>query len=199
MSASTRRRSPRKDAVANRTRVLAAAAEVFRREGFGAGVEKIAREAGTNVSTLYRNFPSKSALQLAIGESLMHPLAAARDEALATDAPDAVGRFLRAQVAVHRDNRGLVDALGMPELDPDVRRRLLALAADVAAPVAERGHQDGSLAPALDVHDLLIAVRMVHGAIVSADDRARDPQPYVDIVARGLRSSATPGGPHGRS
>src|SRR4051812_8757529 len=186
MSASARRRSPRKDAVANRARVLAAAAEVFRREGFGVGVEKIAREADINVATLYRNFPSKSALQLAIGESVMEPLAAARDEALAVDDPGVVGRFLAAQVAVYRDNRGLVDALGMLDLDPEVRRRLLALAAELVAPIAERGHQDGSLAARFDDQDLLVVMRMVNGAIASAGSLDRDPQPLIDSLARGI-------------
>jgi AcrR family transcriptional regulator len=184
------RRSPRKDAVANRARILTAAAEVFRREGFGVGVEKIAREARINVATLYRNFPSKSALMLAIGESLMEPLEAARDAALADDAPDVVGRFLAAQVGVYEENRGVLDALSRPELDLEVRRRLIALGKEVVAPIAERGHRDGSLMVELDARDLLIALRMVTSAIASAANADRGPQAYVAIVARGLRAPA---------
>jgi hypothetical protein len=115
-------------------------------------------------------------------------MATARDEALATEEPGAIGRFLGAQLALFQENRGVVDALGMPGLDPAVRRRLSALVADVVAPMVERGHKDGSLAPQFDVHDLLIAVRMIHGAIASASNIDRDPQPYVEIVAQGLHA-----------
>jgi AcrR family transcriptional regulator len=182
------RRSPRKDAVANRARILTAAAEVFRREGFGVGVEKIAREARINVATLYRNFPSKSALMLAIGESLMEPLEAARDAALADDAPDVVGRFLAAQVQVYEENRGVLDALSRPDLDPEVRRRLIELGREVVAPVAARGHRDGSLRAELDAQDLLVVLRMVTSAIASAANADREAQAYIAIVARGLRA-----------
>jgi AcrR family transcriptional regulator len=189
MSTGAGRRSPRRDAVANRERVLAAAAEVFGREGFGAGVETIARAAGVNVATLYRNFPSKSALMLAIGESLLTPLAAARDEVLASADPDVVGRFLARQPAVYRDNQGVIDALGRGDLDAAVRRELVTLASDVLAPIVVRGHADGSLAPEFDVQDLLVALRMVTSALITAAGLERDPRPYLTIVARGLRGS----------
>jgi len=186
MPAPAHPRSPRKDAVANRARILDAAAEVFRRDGFGASVEKIAREAGINVATLYRNFPSKTALIVAIGESLMAPLAASREAALATARPGAIGRFLTGQIAVYHDHRGVVDALGMPNLAPEARERLLELAAEVLGPVVDRGHQDGSLARRFDARDLLTATRMANGAIASATNSGRDPERYLAVLARGL-------------
>src|ERR1700754_4190136 len=46
-----------------RDRILAAAAELFYRQGIRAvGVEAIAEAAGTNKMTLYRHFPSKDEL-----------------------------------------------------------------------------------------------------------------------------------------
>jgi len=188
MAARAPHRSPRKDAVANRARILAAAEEVFRREGFGVGVEKIAREAKINVATLYRNFPSKSALMLAIGEALMLPLASARDVVLADDRDDAAGRFLAAQPRLYHENRGVLEAVTRGDLDPDVRGRLVELGSEILAPLVQRAHDDGSMAPELDVLDLLIALRMVTAAIADAENLERDPAAYVGIVARGLRA-----------
>lgn len=56
------KRPTRKDAVANRERVLVAAREVFREQGLEAEMREIAARAGVGVGTVYRNFPSKEAL-----------------------------------------------------------------------------------------------------------------------------------------
>jgi AcrR family transcriptional regulator len=54
---------PGKEAAPPRQRILAAAADLFYRQGIRAvGVEAIAEAAGTNKMTLYRHFPSKDEL-----------------------------------------------------------------------------------------------------------------------------------------
>jgi AcrR family transcriptional regulator len=174
--------------VANRERIVAAATDVFRRDGFDVGVSQIAREAGINVATLYRNFPSKTALILAIGSTLIESLATVRDAVLASDEPDVLGRFLAAEVELYRENRGLADALRGGH-DPEAHRELQELAEEILEPVVARSHQDGSLAPHLDVADLLVALRMLHGAIASADTVGRDPQTYLDVLRTGLRTA----------
>jgi AcrR family transcriptional regulator len=55
-------RSPRSDAVRNRGRVLAAAMRMFSELGPEAGFSEIAREAGVGVGTVYRHFPTRTAL-----------------------------------------------------------------------------------------------------------------------------------------
>lgn len=54
------RRPLRADAQRNEDRLLQAAAAAFAREGAGASVKDIAREAGVGVGTLYRRFPSRN-------------------------------------------------------------------------------------------------------------------------------------------
>jgi AcrR family transcriptional regulator len=56
------RRALRADAARNRERILAAAREVFARDGREAQMEDIARRAGVGVGTLYRHFPTKTDL-----------------------------------------------------------------------------------------------------------------------------------------
>jgi hypothetical protein len=75
--------------------------------------DAIAERAGVTVATLYRHFPTKDALIVAVVEAVLEPLATARDRALATDDPDELlPTFLREAVRLQSENRGLVDALG---------------------------------------------------------------------------------------
>jgi AcrR family transcriptional regulator len=55
-------RELRRDALARRERILAAAVELFRSEGLEVPLEKIADRAGVGRATLYRNFPDREAL-----------------------------------------------------------------------------------------------------------------------------------------
>jgi AcrR family transcriptional regulator len=59
---STVARAPRADAVANRRRILDAAAVAFDAEGVRVSLDEIARRAGVGPGTVHRHFPSKAAL-----------------------------------------------------------------------------------------------------------------------------------------
>lgn len=130
----------RSDAARNRERILAAAEEVFAEEGAGAGIAEVARRAGVGHATVFRRFPTKEALLLALMGARMEALTAAADEEAAI-APraEALERFM-ARMAEHlAGDRGFREASGCayaldPELDAprralaDAVRRLLALA-----------------------------------------------------------------------
>jgi AcrR family transcriptional regulator len=190
----TTERPTRKDAVRNRQRLVEAAASAFRDEGLGVSVNAIARYAGVNVATLYRHFPTKDHLVAAVLETLLEPLADARDRALATaDRGTTLAAFVREAVRLQPNHRGLVDALGHTSFGTDVRERLLVLAIEIAAPIVERGHRDGELRDDLDAEDLLIALRML--AAASPGVGTKDASRYVDLVLRGL----APVGSGGRS
>lgn len=59
-------RKPRRDAEANRQRLLAAAASAILREGRGVPLATIAAEAGVGIGTLYRSYPDRDALLRAL-------------------------------------------------------------------------------------------------------------------------------------
>src|SRR4051812_30723382 len=59
-------RAKRSDAVRNRAKVLAAAADVLAERGFAASVPEIAAAAGVGKATVYRSFPTKEHLVAAI-------------------------------------------------------------------------------------------------------------------------------------
>jgi AcrR family transcriptional regulator len=179
-------RSPRRDALRNRSRLVEAAARAFREQGLGVSVNAIAHDAGVNVATLYRHFPTKDDLVGAVLDALLAPLTAARDRALAgDDSADALTTFLHEAVRLQSRQRGLVDALGHRPAATDVRRRLRDPAIDIVTPLVERAHQNGELSADLDAVDVLIALRML-AAVAELAPRG-GPNRYVDIVLRGLR------------
>lgn len=109
----TRDRPLRRDAKANRERILEAARSAFAELGIEASVEEIASRAGVGIGTLYRRFPTKDALIDIIFEEHLDHLAAAAQQALAaTDAWEALRGYLTHVVRLQATDRGLSDIVG---------------------------------------------------------------------------------------
>jgi AcrR family transcriptional regulator len=178
-------RAPRRDAVRNRARLVEAAAHAFREEGLGASVNAIAERAGVNVATLYRHFPTKDALIVAVIEAVLEPLVVARDRALATEDPaEALRTFFREAIRLQAENRGLVDALGRYPKGAEVRDKLREPAIEIVTPLAERALRDGQLRRDFGALDLLVALHML---VVAAEGRAGvDNDRYAEMIVRGL-------------
>src|ERR1700730_10495564 len=70
-------RKPRTDAQRNRQRILEVAKEAFSQSGVSASLDEIAKEAGVGPGTLYRHFPTREDLLVAVYRSEMEKLAAA--------------------------------------------------------------------------------------------------------------------------
>ena len=70
-------RKPRADAARNRERILEVAKQEFTRSGASASLEEIAKKAGVGPGTLYRHFPRREELLVAVYRSDMEKLAAA--------------------------------------------------------------------------------------------------------------------------
>ncbi|MGW0518377.1 TetR/AcrR family transcriptional regulator [Crossiella sp. NPDC003009] len=69
----------RADARRNYERLLAAAEELFRRDGTEASLEEVARTAGVGIGTLYRHFPTRDALLEALLREQFEGLRAAAE------------------------------------------------------------------------------------------------------------------------
>src|SRR3954451_7908062 len=77
----------RADAERNRSRILAAAREVFARRGLDAGLDEIARHAGVGTATVYRRFPDKQDLIGALFEDRLDQVIALAYGAIAHPDP----------------------------------------------------------------------------------------------------------------
>jgi AcrR family transcriptional regulator len=112
--ATTEETSPalRADAARNRLRILAAAADVFAERGLDASTAEIARRAGVGEATLFRRFPSKHDLVVAILAEHMDDVIATAEECL--EEPDpwrAVERFFEVMVEQQVHDQGAFDAV----------------------------------------------------------------------------------------
>lgn len=188
MSASAPRtpRAPRRDALRNRAHLIEVAAAAFREEGLQVGVDEIARRARVGIATLYRHFPAKGDLVVAVSAELLGRLGDERDAALAAgDDARALETFLRAALAQLQENRGLVEALAQHPPSIEIREQMREQMLAMLEPIVARAHEAGALHPDLDGEDLLIAIRMLGAA--SAPGTPREPERYLRLLLAGLR------------
>ncbi|MEU8803571.1 helix-turn-helix domain-containing protein [Spirillospora sp. NPDC048819] len=104
-------RAVRADVRRNRARLLAAAREMFQRDGAGASLEGVARLAGVGIGTLYRHFPTRQDLLEALLCDAYDRLAAHARELMASPAPgDALADWLHAFITQVTTFRGMAAA-----------------------------------------------------------------------------------------
>ena len=184
---STSETSPRRrDAARNREKLLEAAAVAFREEGLGASVNHIAADAGLNVATLYRHFPTKDDLVAAVLDTILAPAAAARDVALAGDGP-VLETFIHEAVRNQREHHGLVDALARDPATAPALSRLREPAIAIVEAVAARAHADGELRLDFGAEDVLLALRMIGAVATRPGVPDAVAERHIGVVLRGLR------------
>jgi AcrR family transcriptional regulator len=178
----------RRDAAANRDRVVAAAVDVFNDEGTDAGVERIAKRAGVGVGTLYRRFGTKEALIAYLVDEMLADMTRAAAEAL--DEPDGRGleRFLRVAAEQLAAHRGCLQRLWKRQPSSQaglttLRRHIDRLVSDAKAAGTVRADVTRT-----DVTTLLWSVQ---GVIDNAGSHARTRSLWlIDVAVAGLRPAS---------
>lgn len=168
-----RARRLRADAARNRLRVLDAARAAFAEHGREAQMDDIARRAGVGVGTVYRHFPTKESLALALVEERFKAIIAfMRDELLPDPDPwRAIERSFEFCATTQEADRGY---------------------ADVVASIAVGSPTVGGAPPALPhehVAELMALTEQLlaraHAAgVVRADLRAADMPPFYAGLAK---------------
>ncbi len=102
----------RADAARNRDKLLAAAVDVFGRQGLDAPLEHIARKAEVSIGTLYAHFPTRQAFIDAIFPERLAVLDDIGAAALAEPDPwQGFVAFVEGTVALQAEDLGLNDAI----------------------------------------------------------------------------------------
>jgi AcrR family transcriptional regulator len=185
-------RRMRADAQRKMTSLLRAAMEVFAKSGVDAPVREIAERAGVGLGTVYRHFPQRSDLIVAVFQTQVDACAdAASVIARKYDPGEALARWMQRYVDFFATKRGLAAALhsGDPAytaLPVYFEKRLQpALKTLLEAAVAA-----GVVRPGIEAGDLLRAVgnlcRGVHG-----EERVYARR-MVELLVDGLRYGASP-------
>lgn len=169
-------------AAENREALLRAAKELFAERGYSVPLSAIAKTAGVGQAVLYRHFPQRLDLALAVFEDNFAEL-----ETLATR-PGADGFDLFFGRLVDR----MVESVGFVELVVGARGALAdydgdeRLAALVVGPLG-RAQAGGRIAATVSVEDVALGLRMIYGVAAtarSAEQRRADVQrAYATVTA----------------
>ncbi|MRH87484.1 TetR family transcriptional regulator [Nocardia sp. SYP-A9097] len=184
MCVSTERRVNRGPSAAadNRAALIAAAREVFAETGFHAPLSRIARVAGVGQGSLYRHFPDRDALALAVFESNVEAL-----ETFAA-APAASLDDLLAEVIEQLPSAMAIVA----GLDSSADPRLAALADRIRAVLAaklEAARPAGAWRPDLAPDEVMLALAMLAALLTHTEPATRLSRAHAAwaLLCRGLR------------
>ena len=187
------RDAPRKraDARRNEQSLLEAAAATFLTAGVDAPVREIAARAGVGVGTIYRHFPTRADLVVAVYRHQVEACAAAGPELLATSssAHAALAAWINLFVDFLVTKHGLAAAL---QSDDATFRTLhgyfLERLVPVCAQLLDAAAEAGEIRPGQDAHGLMFAVgNLCIGAETSPLYDARS---MVGLLIAGLRQPA---------
>ncbi|MFH9829047.1 TetR/AcrR family transcriptional regulator [Streptomyces bobili] len=181
----------RSDAERNRERIIAAARAVFARDGLGASMASVAREAGVGIATMFRRFPTKAELVDAVFVDRMDAYGNA--VAVALDDPDPwhgfVG-YIEAACAMQAADSGFADVLTttFPTAKALERRRNEAY--EGMLELIGRAKATGRLREDFDSSDLVL-LHMANAGVVNATGDAA-PDAWRRVVALLVQSFETP-------
>jgi len=184
----------RSDARRNREKILAAASELFALEGPDLCVDDIARRAGVGHATVFRRFPTKDDLVLAMFEERLEELAAIAEAAAARDDPwEGLVELMTEIGERHARDRGLMEALGTQAFgSPRLTEHRLRLVEPVGR-LLRRAQEAGAVRVDLEPPDVMFLISAV---AKSSPCRFEIPdlwRRYLGVILDGMRpDTATP-------
>jgi AcrR family transcriptional regulator len=191
MNQETSGRRVRADARRNSDALLKAALAVFAVSGVDAPVREIAERAGVGIGTVYRRFPRRADLIVAVFQNEVNACADAAAVLASMHEPgEALARWLQRYVDFLAAKRGLAGALhsGDPAFDP-LPAYFWARLDPALGTLLDAAAAAGDIRPGVRPNDLLEAVaRLCRSASDDGPDFARR---MVALLLDGLRYRAT--------
>jgi AcrR family transcriptional regulator len=183
-----RDRKPRADAQRNRERILAVAKQVFTRSGANASLEDIAKKARVGPGTLYRHFPTREDLLVAVYRSEMEKLAAAERTFADTLRPvEALRAWLLLFVDAVETKQIIAPVLNTLVGDPKkVFEASYARIHEALRSLVKRAIKSGDIRKDLDPIDLLRALVGVAN-VATGPDWQQSARRLVEILILGAR------------
>jgi AcrR family transcriptional regulator len=181
----------RADAQRNRERIIAAAIEVFGERGLEASTAEIAHRAGVGEATLFRRFPSKDDLVIAIVEAQMREAVEIAADCL-TDADPSAGleRFLTEMVERSVADRGIKESVKdnciVSDQLEDVRRDLMG----AMTQLVKRAQAAGAVRDDISGQDIGILIHSISASAELPFPGIRDDiwKRYLGLALDGLRA-----------
>lgn len=185
-------RRKRADALRNTEVVLEAAKAAFAESGVEASMRDIAARAGVGIGTIYRNFPLRSDLIIAVFRREVDATAAEADRLAADHPPLEALRLWSARLARFvATKQGFAGALhsGDPAYDPLPVYFLGALAPRVQR-ILNAGEREGTIRADIPAEDLILALtRLSDGS--RHGESSDKPSRMIDVLLDGLRAPRT--------
>jgi AcrR family transcriptional regulator len=185
----------RRDAQANRDRIVTAARAAFAAAGIEVPVEEIARCAAVGMGTLYRHFPAKEDLIDAVLEDAFAAFVDAAEQALdEQDAWAGFCGFLERAFALHGENRGLKDIIAMRAHGRARAEAMRTRMRPLLRRLIERAQEQGALRADFTAEDMPVVFwaggRVIEATAAVAPEFWRR---HLGLLLDGLRAeSATP-------
>ena len=180
------RRPRRADAQRNFNAILEAAAAAYAELGAGAGMDEIARRAGVGVATLYRNFPTRTALMEAVYLASVVELVAFAEAIREPDPWEALRAWLEKFVEFMRTKHPIVTVLTESSVVYVPTRQAIY---GIAEPLFDRALAAGTVRTGLSADDVMRVIFAVTGGTYQDDSQRRR---ALQIVLDGIRPPSPP-------
>jgi AcrR family transcriptional regulator len=179
----TSAKSTRSDAVSNRERILAVAREALRASA-GASLTAIAKQAGVGIGTLYRHFPNREALIVALYRHHIQEIIDLAPRLVATRPPLTALREWLAEVARYGQLKyGAAEVIHAATNDAEYYQPFV----DAIRQLLDAGAADGSLKSEVDPEDVLLLLGVLWRIDPSAQGVGQRVERIQQLIVDGLR------------